>query len=405
MRPRSDAKGFSLIELLIAMVCTMIITGAIYGLLSGGQGAFRREPALSDRQQNIRVGMDLIMRDVTAAGAGMPTVTSAGGPVFMQIFTLGLDGASLAACVDNSGAAVTCPVGASGAKTDELEILTNPDGVDMETACGYPGGHSEHVNLVSATSRATKGGVVMLLLTDGFWTLREITDDPTTTSTAQDDCKAPGGPDKPEHAKVAFNPGKDQTGYNLAGGICAGTGVPNDMTCAGCTSGGATIPGTACCSPLTGGSCNVLGILNASVVRYRIRNGADGVPNLERFASSTNSSIDKVSGARQFQVVARGIDDLQVSYTNAGDVTTDNAPKVDPARVDFNTFTQRVNVTLSARSEVQNVAGATTAAAGPAALRGTLTSSGTPRAVLALLGYPLASRATPAPSPQPTPWY
>ena len=36
--------GFSLVELMIAMVITLIVTGAIYGLLSGGESAFRCSP-------------------------------------------------------------------------------------------------------------------------------------------------------------------------------------------------------------------------------------------------------------------------------------------------------------------------------------------------------------------------
>ena len=62
--------GFSMIELLVAMVMTLIVSGAIFGLLTGGQNAFRREPELTDRQQNIRIAMDLIKRDVAGAGAG-----------------------------------------------------------------------------------------------------------------------------------------------------------------------------------------------------------------------------------------------------------------------------------------------------------------------------------------------
>ena len=55
--------------------------------------------------------------------------------------------------------------------------------------------------------------------------------------------------------------------------------------------------------------------------------------------------------------------------------------------------TQSVTVTLSARSEVQNVAGMQTATVGRAALRGTLTSVASPRATLNTLGTPIAARS------------
>src|SRR5437773_2228289 len=72
--------GFSLIELMVAMLITLIVSGAIFGLLSSGHSAFRREPELSDRQQSIRLAMDVISRDVVNAGANMPA--------FVQVFTV-----------------------------------------------------------------------------------------------------------------------------------------------------------------------------------------------------------------------------------------------------------------------------------------------------------------------------
>jgi len=78
--PMNDAgaeSGFTLIELLVAMTVTVIITGAMYGLLAGGQNAFRREPELTDRQQSIRMAMDRVQRDVLIAGQKMGTFAQA----------------------------------------------------------------------------------------------------------------------------------------------------------------------------------------------------------------------------------------------------------------------------------------------------------------------------------------
>src|SRR5512136_2665399 len=77
---RQHERGFSLVELMIAMTVTLIVSGAIYGLLTSGSNAFRREPELADRQQNIRIAMDLLTRDVFNAGSALPT--------FSQVFTL-----------------------------------------------------------------------------------------------------------------------------------------------------------------------------------------------------------------------------------------------------------------------------------------------------------------------------
>lgn len=85
--------GFSLLELLIAIVCTLFVSGAIFAMITAGNNAFRREPALSDMQQNARIAMDLIQRDVAAAGnemgIGPPPL-----PLYAQeqVFTRGLNG-------------------------------------------------------------------------------------------------------------------------------------------------------------------------------------------------------------------------------------------------------------------------------------------------------------------------
>src|SRR3954451_16207018 len=91
--------GFSLVEMLVAMTITLIISGAIYGLLSTGQSAFRREPELTDRQQNARIAMNLIMRAIANAGGGMPP--------FIQSFKNGLN------------AVAAAPVNADNVHTDE----------------------------------------------------------------------------------------------------------------------------------------------------------------------------------------------------------------------------------------------------------------------------------------------
>lgn len=369
--------GFSLIELMVAMVVTLMVTGAVYGLLTGGQNAFRREPGLSDRQQNIRSAMDLIMRDIGSAGAGMPD--------FIQTFTPGLNGPT-SGCTDNSGASVTCPTGSSGAPADELEIMANPNDLAAESACGYQGGGQSHTFMRAGKTNVQDGQVVMIILRDGTWTMRNIVDSTGINRNGSDICQS-----NVDHADLSFNPGSgDRTGLNQSSGLCAGNPVTDaGGSCIGCTGNGVT--GTSCCST----DCKAGAVLGGEIVRYRIRLGSDGVPNLERFSSSFATTGFNSTGVRQFQVIARGIEDLQVRYTAASQVQTDNAPVVDQTKKDYGSLVQRVTVTLSARSEVQNVAGMQSAAGGqPNAMRGTLTSDGSPRAVLTVLGRPQGERAT-----------
>jgi hypothetical protein len=64
-----------------------------------------------------------------------------------------------------------------------------------------------------------------------------------------------------------------------------------------------------------------------------------------------------------------------------------------PVTTDYDTIITQVRVTLSSRSSLQRIQGATTAATGPAALRGQLVATGTPRAALFAVNQ----------QPQPTP--
>lgn len=346
---RSDASGFSLVELTIALVVTLIVTGAIYGLLTGGQSAFRLQPELTDRQQNIRVAMDLIMKDIANAGSGLPP--------FVQIFTRNLDACS--SC-PNGGA----PMGLGGVRTDELEMLTNDGARDNEPVCATTGfGNSANIRLVRNASPMT--GPVLIIFGDGTWTMMNITDT-SEDSTGETNCTA--GATK---EKLNFNSGAgDASGMNLPGGTCQPNayGVGN----AGSPPLGASItncPG----EPVGPGPCctaNEVGF--SQLVRYRIRNDATGVPELQRFTSA--------NFAAGFQTVARGIEDLQVQYTQASGAVSNGAPQV--LTNIWGSLTTQVQVTLSSRSEARNLSGSTADVNLGARVRGSLTYTGSPRSTL-----------------------
>lgn len=62
--------GFSLLELLIAMVIFLIVTGSIYGLMQLGTYDRNRASRRTDVLKNARVAVELIGRDVLNAGLG-----------------------------------------------------------------------------------------------------------------------------------------------------------------------------------------------------------------------------------------------------------------------------------------------------------------------------------------------
>ena len=120
-------------------------------------------------------------------------------------------------------------------------------------------------------------------------------------------------------------------------------------------------------------------------MRYRIRNDAAGIPELQRF--------DSTNFLAGFQSVARGIEDLQVQYTNATGAVSNGAPAVVAST--WGSLVTQVQVTLSSRSEAQNIQGATSDANLGNRMRGRLTWAGSPRSTL----IALAQQPSPAPSP------
>ena len=65
-------KGFTLIELLVALVLSFILIGAIYGTFTAQQKAYSIQDQVAEAQQNARMAMNILLRDIRMAGYGMP---------------------------------------------------------------------------------------------------------------------------------------------------------------------------------------------------------------------------------------------------------------------------------------------------------------------------------------------
>ncbi len=366
--------GFSMIELLIAMTVTLIVSGAIYGLLTSGSTAFRREPEMADRQQSIRVAMDLITRDVFNAGAALPT--------FSQVFTIadptgtcaaGLNGCGVEGSMGAAAAAARAP-GDGGdpfTATDVLEIVTTEETCPERTVCSrvpdghpLPGSSGHYVIREAVPGCIAVPGLVML--TDGPQFTIQMTD--PNTSPPNGAC--PGG--------VAANNGDLNLTASLppwAGSVAAPLG-PSDLK-------PPNLP--------------VVFLYSARVVRYRIAPNNDPLdpgPALWRSRSGRygldgdlNPEAEPGEGGfpgtnSPWELVARGIEDMQIEYL-WGDGQWHNRPMLStpPPPPNWNTLMRRVRVTLSARASGVNLQGATTAqGTGPDAVRGQLVTEVAPRA-------------------------
>jgi prepilin-type N-terminal cleavage/methylation domain-containing protein len=362
---RSDmgrhSDGFSLIELLIALVVTLLVSGAVFGLLTAGQGAFRREPQLTERQQSLRQAMTLIQDDVMRAGVGLPG--------FAQVFTDGLDASGPLVGTLGNG------------PTDALEILAGDPGCPPALVCIRP------------VAPSLAAGVA-----------NDISVDAPPPQCVQDSAGS----------FFAFF----DVGTNFAVQPVA---APLNSTAGGCAAqlpAGARVPGT-----LAGGGFNATGYVPVQLVRYEIANCPPpdaALPCLYRSTTGRADAAGNVVGpppAAQWQVVARGIEDMQVRYRSgfspggaAAALQCDNVPAPAWACTDnpgpvtpcgtpcgnapsYTTLVTQVQVTLVARTIVGGLQGETNTAAGPARVRGQLTGIFTPRTALAVL----AQDPTPTP--------
>jgi hypothetical protein len=150
-------------------------------------------------------------------------------------------------------------------------------------------------------------------------------------------------------------------------------------------------------------TCTVL--MPIDVVRYQVAPDPDDatLPALWRsrtgpFTPAGGAAATPGVGTGTWEVVARGIEDLQVKYFRGGawldtpgDIYCD-APcntGISPAVADFNRIVRQVRVTMSARATGKTrIQGGTTAIAASgarAAIRGRLSVEMTPRAALSAL--------------------
>lgn len=352
-------RGFSLIELMVAMAITLIVSASIYGLVAGGQNAFRRDPEISERQQNIRVAMERIQRDLTVAGMGMHDVEGGSGAAsngyWSQIFAL--EG-------DQAGPSGVPSVIHTGELTDTLSFVGN-EGECQDAPISEINGQGASVVANAATGVwppcLPEPGLVWFLYPDGkvkrAWLHNIFGND-----TAQ---------------KANFPYGQQPTWP------VSQIQSPGDITCPTAIDSDA---GETCPEP----SEEPIAIVMMTVFSYRIGLDSDGIPSLYR---STNGGIETVGGdldvaeptasSTSWQLLARGVTDLQVQYLGGDGVWRDEPQEV--VEDDYSTITRQVRVTLQSRT----TGNANLGTASSQVIQGRLTAAITPRsAMFFLMGAP-----------------
>ena len=77
-RDVSAAPGASLIELIAAMAVTMVLVGAVTGLVSAMRGIVAAQPEVADLQQRLRTAVQQLAGELANAGAGLDGTPLAG---------------------------------------------------------------------------------------------------------------------------------------------------------------------------------------------------------------------------------------------------------------------------------------------------------------------------------------
>ena len=328
----SGQSGFSLLELIVAMAVTMVVTGAVYGLMAGSNNAFRREPEMTDRQQNARVAMDMIQRDIGNAGVNMGA--------FFQSFSRNLDGAGRI-----TGPADVEDPTLPGEVADHLEIFGN-DGTcpDAPTIQENPPGPTSGVNI------NVRGGVPDCYSEESLVLV--------VYSNGQAKWGLAFNIHSLDSKMVNFPKGQqDETGSQIDSKAALAEYVPGDGSSAVAMSPLQLIRYEIAMDPA--GSTTATG---GSPALYR---SATGGRDLASGTYYEPTSAGNVTLGR-WQVLARGVEDLQVQYRNGAAAWSDDPGAVAcaglcaaPTAAEYNSAVREVRVTMTVRAEGHNLQGQT----------------------------------------------
>jgi type IV pilus assembly protein PilW len=73
MRIAKSQRGFSLLELMVAATLGLIVILAMTSLFRQGMNATFTVTQRAETQQNMRAAIELMTKDISMAGAGLPT--------------------------------------------------------------------------------------------------------------------------------------------------------------------------------------------------------------------------------------------------------------------------------------------------------------------------------------------
>lgn len=323
-RSRSP-RGFSLIEVMIALLITMIVMASVFMLLDKGQDSFRREPEVTDMTANARAGMSRISQDLTVAGfntpANMAVMWNDGGGLTPDELTIiyadpdipisrpkPCGGGGGGGKGGGGGGGGPCNTIGTSAVLNIDPYSLNPQPANFEEA--YDEG------MVLLAIQGPNGNPACDTIAPGI-TPFELTQPPRCTGAGG----ASSGPDGCATLNLNHNPGNGSQDINPPGGF------QNDVSV----------------------DCAVIGLFH--IVQYRI----NPLPPAE------NPALERrdLALGTDWTPVSANIENLQVQYTQGTVENFEDVPTLTPTGADPSSYITRVRVTVAGRSESTNLEGAT----------------------------------------------
>ncbi len=125
-----DERGFTLIEIMVSVVIAVIVTAAAFTILTTTSKSVRANEQTVDTQQNVRIAMELLSRDIKMAGFGSPGV-----PIGNCTYSIMPSDKTVGGVDDGPDSVqLLVPTGKStGADRWTLQSATTPSGVALIT--------------------------------------------------------------------------------------------------------------------------------------------------------------------------------------------------------------------------------------------------------------------------------
>ena len=158
----ADLRGFTLIEILIALSTFLIVLFAVYTSFESSQATYAAGEQRADIQQSARIAMEMMSADLRLAGYGFPTGAGAitvANPTAIS-FWADLNNASTVIVADVGAGNITLSVqSAAGIQAGNVIHLINGTVSEQRTVAAVNTGVNPHtITLTAATTNAYPWG-------------------------------------------------------------------------------------------------------------------------------------------------------------------------------------------------------------------------------------------------------